>query len=124
MSDNLGGMGGDKSDRGDNSLKGLSPCHSSPTGQNLSLEKIIDLIARESERAYRRGFQQGATFGSTMSEAALYNWRYNRKLTKAPDPISGRCIPGVETPRDRLECEARNIVSEVRALLEGKLAPA
>ena len=76
-------------------------------------DKIIDLIARESERAYRRGFQQGKVIGPQVDEAAIHLWRYRASLAKAPTPETGKPITGFETARDRLECECPSIVGEV-----------
>ena len=80
-------------------------------------DKIIDLIAREAERAYRRGFQQGKVIGPHVDDMALHRWRYGRTLAKAPTPETGKPIPGIETARDRLLIETGNIEREVGDLL-------
>ena len=41
-------------------------------------DKIMDLIAREAERAYRRGFQQGKVIGPRVDDFKLLRWRYGK----------------------------------------------
>lgn len=80
-------------------------------------DQIVALIAREAERAYRRGFQQGAVIGPELDAAGIWKWRFRRSLAKSPIPENGRAIPGFETPVDRLECECPDIRFEVVAIL-------
>lgn len=80
-------------------------------------DKIIDLIAREAERAYRRGFQQGKVIGPQIEDRALIRWRYGRPLAKAPTPENLKPIPGIELARDRLLIESGKVEREVADLL-------
>ena len=79
-------------------------------------DKIIDLIAREAERAYRRGFQQGKHIGPHLDGLAVAKWRYRQSLASAPTPESGKPLAGM-TPRDRLETECGTIARDVEAIL-------
>lgn len=80
-------------------------------------DKIIDLIAREAERAYRRGFQQGKVIGPHVDDMALHRWRYGSTLAKAPTPEARKPIPGIELARDRLLIESGKVEREVAELL-------
>lgn len=83
-------------------------------------DKILDLMARECERAYRRGFQQGQVIGPHLSERQVFDWRYRNSLAKAPTPENGKPLWGFETPRQRLEIESKKIAQEVERLLRRK----
>lgn len=80
-------------------------------------DKIIDLIAREAERAYRRGFQQGRMIGPDLNVRKLIEWRFARSLDKAPTPETLKPIPGIEMARDRLLIESGKVEREVAELL-------
>ena len=80
-------------------------------------DKIMDLIAREAERAYRRGFQQGKVIGPRVDDFKLIRWRYGKTLAKAYEPESGKPCPYLETPRQRLVCESPKIERDVAELV-------
>ncbi len=65
-------------------------------------DKILDLMARECERAYRRGFQQGQVIGPHLTERKVMNWRYRNSLAKAPTPENGQPLFGIATSRATL----------------------
>ena len=79
-------------------------------------DKILDLMARECERAYRRGFQQGQVIGPDLDRMAVAKWRYGRSLASAPTPENGKPVADI-TPRIRLEIEGKGVEREVDALL-------
>lgn len=76
-------------------------------------DKIMNLIAIEAERAYRRGFQQGKTLGPNCDDTAIAKWRFKTSLADAVCPDTGRAIACCKTPRDRLEIESPNIAARV-----------
>ena len=76
-------------------------------------DKIMNIIAIEAERAYRRGFQQGKTLGPNCDDTAIAKWRFKTSLADAVCPDTGRAIACCKTPRDRLEIESPNIAARV-----------
>ena len=70
------------------------------------LDAITTLLARSSERAYRRGFQQGSTL-SRLPEARanLHDWRYGVSADDSPWADA----PRIETSADRLFTENREL---------------
>lgn len=55
------------------------------TGEQCAL--VMKLLARCSERAYRRGFQQGVVIGPSLPREwkdGLHNWRYNLSTDVSP----------------------------------------
>ena len=76
-------------------------------------DKIMNIIAIEAERAYRRGFQQGKTLGPNCDDTAIAKWRFKTSLAGAVCPDTGRAITCCKTPRDRLEIESPNIAARV-----------
>lgn len=65
--------------------------------------KLVKLMARIAERAYRRGVQQGICVSSSegglqpqlRSESGLHRWRYQTDLNKARG-IDGFCTSSLE----------------------------
>jgi hypothetical protein len=51
----------------------------------MTKKKLLQLIAVECERAFRRGYQHGATFGKGH-ETEIAEWRFQRKLTNCLQP--------------------------------------
>lgn len=71
-------------------------------------DAIVTLMARASERAYRRGFQQGESIGRRRPEdvrADLSAWRYGYSTDDSPWADAAR----IETSADRLFCENTNL---------------
>ena len=55
------------------------------TGEQIAL--VLKLLARSSERAYRRGFQQGVVIGPSLpreGKEGLHNWRYGPPTDISP----------------------------------------
>lgn len=68
--------------------------------------KLIKLMARIQEDAYRRGAQQAATlqkYGEIVSDLAMY--RFEKSLDKSPMLGNGKINPCFPSSIDRLEIE-------------------
>ena len=90
---------------------------------------LVELMAGASEKAYRRGFQQGHYAACTDDESAInstseiFNWRYSNCLGESPYPpvTMGGCNPvkggGLASERLEIECGdwLRHIFGEVPA---------
>jgi len=71
-------------------------------------ETIVHLLARASEMAYRRGFQQGESIGRRRPEdirADIAEWRYGPSTDDSPWADGAR----IETATDRLFTENKHL---------------
>ena len=68
-------------------------------------KKLIRLMARISEKSYRRGFQQGVVLSEARPDSIqpdLHAWRYDQSLDKS---VGGDGMGILDKSIDRLFCE-------------------
>lgn len=94
-------------------------------------KKMLLLIARIHERAYRRGVQQGAYFHKNNPESIcrdptylLYDWRYRTSLDVAPPADSSKIIKEYSlSSLDRLMVEEGDTLKKFGLLPEPSSNP-